>query len=325
MLKEKKARALAGINIALIKYWGKRDPAVNLPAVGSISLTIDSFTTETTVEFNTEHSEDIFTLNGQTQNDTRVVNLLDEVRQLASIDSAATVTSVNRVPTASGLASSASGTAALAMAAWHASGLPSDDLPNHPTFLDLVRRGSGSAPRSLLPGIVELDKLTGGIQSLWSGSDWPIRMIVAQATRGPKKTSSRQGMAITQATSPFYSAWVEQHPEHLADARIAIRDRDIEALGAVMELSTMRMHASMLASDPPLRYLKGVTIDMMDCIESLRRTGVGAWYTMDAGPHVKVLCLENDVNAVTNALTEIIDQDHISVAKPGPGAQILKP
>ncbi|MBV70921.1 MAG: diphosphomevalonate decarboxylase [Myxococcales bacterium] len=325
MSNEKKAKAQAGINIALIKYWGKKNTELNQPAVGSLSLTLDTFTTETTVHFSDACAKDTFTLNGSTRDDNRVSSLLHDIRRIAAVRECATVTSVNRVPTASGLASSASGTAALVTAAWHAAGLPTENLVHNPTFLDLVRRGSGSAPRSLLPGLVELERDSGQITSLWSGSDWPIRMVVAQATQGPKEISSREGMAITQASSPYYKAWVEQHPRHLRAARDAIAGRDIEALGHLMEVSTMRMHACMLASDPPLRYLKGVTLQMMDCIESLRRGGLGAWYTMDAGPHVKVLCLEDDVSAVVDALSELIDHDRISVAKPGPGAHCIEP
>ncbi|MEE2756562.1 MAG: diphosphomevalonate decarboxylase [Myxococcota bacterium] len=323
MPNHKKVKAQAGINIALIKYWGKRNSELNQPAVGSLSLTLDTFTTETTVHFSDNHDRNVFILNGTAREDTRVNQLVDEVRRIASIDSFATISSTNRVPTASGLASSASGTAALATATWHAAGLPVKQLVHNPTFLDLVRRGSGSAPRSLLPGLVELERDSGHVKSLWNGTDWPIRMVVAQATQAPKKTSSREGMAITQATSPYYRAWVKQHPEHLSRARQAIENRDIEALGHVMEVSTMRMHACMLASDPPLRYLRGVTLQMMDCIESLRHRGVGAWYTMDAGPHVKVLCLETDVRPVVSALSEMIHPDQIAVAKPGPGAHCL--
>lgn len=325
MSNEKKAKAQAGINIALIKYWGKKNTELNQPAVGSLSLTLDTFTTETAVHFSEAYAKDTFILNGSTRDDNRVSSLLNDIRLIAAVGECATVTSVNRVPTASGLASSASGTAALVTAAWHAAGLPTENLVHNPTFLDLVRRGSGSAPRSLLPGLVELEQDSGHITSLWNGSDWPIRMVVAQATQGPKEISSREGMAITQASSPYYKAWVEQHPQHLRAARDAIAGRDIEALGHLMEVSTMRMHACMLASDPPLRYLKGVTLQMMDCIESLRRGGLGAWYTMDAGPHVKVLCLEDDVSAVVDALSELIDHDHISVAKPGPGAHCIEP
>ena len=315
----------AGINIALVKYWGKRDPAANLPAVGSISLTLDTFTTTTTIVFESDLVQDTFVLNGVAREDPRVSELLDQVRRAARMHSFARVDSVNTVPTASGLASSASGTAALAKAAWHAAGLPTDGILKNPEFLSIVRRGSGSAPRSLLPGIVELDRDTGQIDCLCDRDEWALNMVVAQLADGPKAVSSRLGMAETRATSPYYGAWVKKHPSDLSEARNAIARRDLARLGETMERSTMRMHACMLANDPPLRYLKGITLDVMDRVEALRAAGVGAWYTMDAGPHVKILCAREDTPHIVDALAEILPRACLQVASPGGGATVISP
>jgi len=316
--------AQAGINIALVKYWGKRDPFANLPAVGSISLTLDTFVTTTTVCFDDGLDRDHFVLNEAARDDERVTHLLDQIRKTARVEHFARVTSVNTVPTASGLASSASGTAALALAAWHAAGLSGDKLAENPTFLDMVRKGSGSAPRSLLGGLVELDKETGGVQCLNQMDDWPLRMVVARLSREEKSVSSRDGMARTRATSPYFGAWVQNHPTDLADARNAIARRDLTRLGSVMERSTMRMHACMMASDPPLRYLKGTTLTVMDRVESLRDEGIGAWYTMDAGPHVKILCHADDAPTVVNALADYVPSNDLTIARPGPGAHLVE-
>ena len=180
------------------------------------------------------------------------------------------VASKNTVPTASGLASSASGNAALGLAAWCAAGLPNEDLSQNDAFLDLVRKGSGSAPRSLLGGIVELDRMTGNVRQLLHERDWAICMVVARLSHGPKAVSSRDGMAQSRETSPYYQSWVNEHPQDLQAAKDAIQARDLARLGEVMERSTMRMHACIMASDPPLRYLKGITLDVMDRIEGLR-------------------------------------------------------
>ncbi len=315
----------AGINIALVKYWGKRDDFANLPAVGSISLTLDTFTTTTSVEFDDALTQHEFALNGRKVDDYRVRNLLDNVRDIAGIRGSARVASKNTVPTASGLASSASGNAALGLAAWTAAGLDSTDLTVHAPFLDLVRKGSGSAPRSLLGGIVELKKETGAVEQLVDERDWPICMVVARLSHGPKAVSSRDGMAQSRETSPYYRSWVHNHPVDLGDARNAIQNRDLTRLGEVMERSTMRMHACIMASDPPLRYLRGVTLDVMDRVEGLRRRGIGAWYTMDAGPHVKVLCLQEDCQTVCASLRDFVPPNDLRVAYPGPGATILSP
>ncbi len=318
----KTATARAGINIALIKYWGKRDAALNLPAVGSISLTLDELLTRTTVAFDPALDADRFTLDGRVQSDARVSRLLDAIRAIAGLDARAHVTSKNGVPTASGLASSASGVAALATAAWAAAGLDPDAALADDRFIDLVRIGSGSAPRSLLGGLVELDRERGRVTELAAPAAWPLAMLVARLTRAPKKTSSREGMIRTAQTSTYYPAWVAEHPADLADARAAIAARDLQRLGEAMERSTCRMHACMLAADPPLRYWRGKTLDVADAIEDLRDQGVGAWYTMDAGPHVKVLCAADDAPAVRDTLESLIPAEDVLEARSGPGASL---
>ena len=315
--------AQAGINIALIKYWGKRDDYANLPAVGSISLTLDTFTTTTCVEFDDTLAQHEFALNGRRMDDRRVFKLLDELKSIAGRTDFARVASKNTVPTASGLASSASGNAALGLAAWTAAGLSTDALSDNEAFLNLVRKGSGSAPRSLLGGIVELEKKRGTVRQLVDEKDWPICMVVARLSHGPKSVSSRDGMAQSRETSPFYDSWVHHHPHDLDEARRAIERRDLSRLGEVMERSTMRMHACIMASDPPLRYLKGITFEVMDRIEGLRRQGIGAWYTMDAGPHVKILCHEADIQSVCASLRDYVPPNDLRVAYPGSGARVL--
>ncbi len=319
----RRATAEAGINIALVKYWGKRDPAANLPDVGSISLTLSDLVTRTTVRFDPALERDRFVLDGLPRDDARVVEVLDGVRAIAGVLHRAAVSSRNGVPTASGLASSASGTAALATAAWAAAGLDPAAAVDDPRFLDLVRKGSGSAPRSLLGGLVELDKERGRVHQLCPEGGWDLAMLVARLTKGPKKTLSRQGMAHTKATSPYYAPWVAEHPADLEAARAAIAARDLPLLGAVMERSTCRMHACMLAADPPLRYWRGRTLDVADAIEDLRAQGVGAWYTMDAGPHVKVLCAAADAPQVRETLSALVPPDDILEGRPGPGARIV--
>lgn len=319
----RRATCIAGVNIALVKYWGKRDVMANLPAVGSISLTIDALHTVTTVTFDETLVADQFTLDGVVTDDDRVRTLLDSIRALTGVDAKASVDSENHVPTASGLASSASGTAALASAAWCAAGGSLDNALAEPAFMDCVRRGSGSAPRSLLGGIVELDRESGGVAQLVDHETWPLAMVVVQIGAGRKATSSRVGMKLTAETSPYYPAWVEAHPGDLAAARAAIADRDLARLGSVMERSTMRMHACMLAADPPLRYLQGATLDAIAAVEGLRADGVGAWYTMDAGPHVKVLCDPRDAQTIAARLAG--EGRTIRVALGGAGARCIDP
>lgn len=317
------ATVRAGVNIALVKYWGKRDAAANLPAVGSISLTLDGLYTQTTVCFDAALSRDVFTLDDTQRDDPRVVEVLDAVRQAAGEIRFARITSENHVPTAAGLASSASGMAALGLASWAAAGLPTDDPGRNQPLVDLIRRGSGSAPRSLLGGLVELDRDTGQVQQLTAPNDWPLCMVVAVIGRGEKKVKSRPGMQLTRDTSPYYTAWVESQPLDLTAARQAIAARDLPHLGAIMERSTLRMHACMLGADPPLRYLSGRTLDVLDAVQAARAQGLAAWCTMDAGPHVKTLCHPTDAEAVARVVRAVQGIEAVRICPAGQGAQVL--
>jgi diphosphomevalonate decarboxylase len=315
------ATAEAGINVALVKYWGKRDAVLNLPAVGSLSLTLDRPGTRTRVRFDPALNADRFVLDEAEADAARVTAVLDDVRARAGVSWRAEVFSENTVPTAAGLASSASGFAALGLAAWTALGLP----PGDPALVDVVRRGSGSAPRSLHGGFVELDRETGGVRPLLAPDAWDVRLVIAVTTLGPKDVGSREGMASSAETSPYFPAWVESHAADMAAARRALEARDLPALGEVMEHSTLKMHACMLATRPPLFYWRPATLAAIETVRALRRAGTGAWFTCDAGPHVKVLCAAADAPDVADALRVTEGVRSVDVARPGPGAQVVAP
>jgi diphosphomevalonate decarboxylase len=316
------ATVAAGINIALVKYWGKAPGPDNRPAVGSLSLTLDAPGTETTVRFDAALQADTFTLDGVAAPLAPVSRLLDEVRQMAGETRRAAVTSRNTVPTAAGLASSASGFAALGLAAWHAAGLGDPGTPLDRRLVDLVRRGSGSAPRSLLPGFARIDVETAGVEAVVAPPDFEVSLVVALCAAGPKAVMSRDGMAASAATSPYYPAWVESHPADLAAGEAAIRAGDFGALGEIMEHSTMKMHACMLATRPPLRYWTPGTLAALDALVPLRNEG-RVFTTMDAGPHVKALCRRGDEALVADALRPVARA--VLVARPGAGARVVPP
>ncbi|MEO8554447.1 MAG: diphosphomevalonate decarboxylase, partial [Kofleriaceae bacterium] len=146
------ATARACANIALVKYWGKRPGVLNLPAAGSISLTLAALVTETTVTFDAKLERDELSLDGEPADPRRTSELLDLVRELAKIHTRARITTHNKFPTASGLASSASGFAALALAATRAAGVAIQPR----ALTRLARRGSGSAARSIYGGFVRM-------------------------------------------------------------------------------------------------------------------------------------------------------------------------
>jgi diphosphomevalonate decarboxylase len=319
--------AVAGTNIALVKYWGKRDVALNLPATGSLSLTLDRLGTRTTVAFD-DGARDRLILDGATAGDAetaRVSAFLDRVRARAQIARRALVTSDNSVPTAAGLASSASGFAALALAATRAAGLA---LPP-PELSALARVGSGSAARSIFGGFVEMargeraDGADAVARPLQEGDGWDLRLVVAITASGPKAMGSTAAMTLTARTSPYHDAWIASVPADLAAARAAIAARDLPALGAVAERSALRMHASAMAADPGIIYWNPATLGAIARVRALRDAGTPAFFTIDAGPHVKVLCRAADAEPISTALRAVPGVSDSLIAAPGPGARVV--
>jgi diphosphomevalonate decarboxylase len=313
--------AVAHANIALAKYWGKASTEDNMPAVPSLSLTLDALRSRTHAVVDGELGADAVTLDGALATGRareRVVRLLDELRALTGTTAHLRIESSNDFPTASGLASSASGFAALALAGSHALGRP---LPLA-TLSSLARRASASAARSLFGGFVALRLGAAAAEPLASGADWPLSMVIAVTASGPKSVSSTEGMRHTLATSPYYPAWVAAAPALFAEVERAIVARDLETLGAAVEQSALMMHASMLAARPALVYFAPATLRAMERVRELRRAGTLAFYTMDAGPHVKVLCETSERDGVATALGAVDGVERVIVSGPGPGAYV---
>lgn len=305
------ATAEAHPNIAVVKYWGKRDIPLNLPAVPSLSVTLDRFRTRTTVTWGVDAETDQVELDGEVATGRpadKVSRFLDLVG--GEDRPRCRVVSANNFPTAAGLASSSSGFAALALAACAAAGQERDVR----ALSVLARQGSGSACRSLWGGWVHwrLGVREDGEDShgepLAPREHWDVCVVVAMVGTGKKKVGSTSGMQATAKTCPFYDRWIETAPADVAEGRRAVVGRDLERLGRVMEWSTNKMHATMIATEPSLRYWAPASVAAMRAVEDLRQSGVGAWYTMDAGPNVKVLCLRPDAERVAAALRAVVDR-----------------
>ncbi len=318
--------ARANVNVALVKYWGKRDPALNLPATGSISLTLDGLGVEAAVDFGAGEADHVVIdgVDAAGEEAKRVVRFLDLVRAAARRRERAKIVLRSTVPRGIGLASSAAAFAALALAASRAAGLTLD-----PSALSaLARRGSGSAARSIFGGFVEwyrgerADGVDSFAEPLAAIDHWDLRTVVAVTSTAPKAVSSRDGMLRT-AASPFYPAWVAGAEADLAEARAAIRARDIEALGLVAEHSALKMHAAALAARPPLVYWRAATVECMHRVWALRAEGVAAFFTIDAGPQVKVLCAPADAARVAAALEAVPGVARILACGPGRGAEVV--
>lgn len=322
------AMARACANIALAKYWGKADVKRNVPSVPSISMTLDQLVTETKVRFDTTLRADAVRLDGRrasTEEAARVVQMLDRVRKTAGFGTRAKVSSHNHFPTAAGLASSASGFAALAAAACAAAG-----LRQSPRQLSaLSRASSASAARSIFGGFVELPAGKRGDDDLAARplappSHWNLRLIVAQTVPGSKKVGSTEGMERSRKTSPYYESWLQHAPKWSRTIKRAIRERDLDSLGAAMEKSTLAFHCCAITSTPPIFYWAPETLSVLSTVEGLRDRGVSAWATMDAGPHVKTLCDASDAARVRQALDRTVGVTRTWVTKPGPGVEVQR-
>jgi diphosphomevalonate decarboxylase len=327
----KPVRATACSNIALVKYWGKRVgvPAeLNLPAVGSLSMTLDALRTDTELR---PAPADAFVLDDEAVHDTQASKVwrhLDRVWQAARRPGPrppALVRSWNRFPTAAGLASSASGFAALTVAA---AGAFEADLPAA-VLSSLARQGSGSAARSIFGGYVRLDR-----GSAPDGSDcrarpiaqaehWPLTLLVVQTTAGRKPVGSTDGMERCRETSPYYRAWVDTSEADLDAAEAALRARDLPALGRVVEHSCFKMHASMMATDPPLLYWNATTVAVVHEVWRAREDGLPGFVTIDAGPHVKVLCEPVHAAGLRARLQQVPGVLGVLAAAPGPAAAVF--
>jgi diphosphomevalonate decarboxylase len=317
-------RAVAHSNIAFAKYWGKRDADENLPDVPSLSLTLAALSTDTHVRFDPELPEDEVALNGapaEGASRAKVVALLDRVRAAAGLTCFARVASRNDFPTASGLASSASGFAALAVATLGAAGLSWSSAE----VSALARRSSVSAARSVFGGFVTLDAGARSAQPLDAGpTAASLRMLIAVTQTGPKEVGSTQGMLLTQRTSPFYPGWRSAAPEIFGELRAALLAGELDRVGQAMERSALAMHASMFAATPALIYLSPTTLAAMACVRELRANGRFAYFTMDAGPHVKVLTLADQIDAVRSALETVPGVLRVMVSGIGGGARIVE-
>jgi diphosphomevalonate decarboxylase len=235
------------------------------------------------------------------------------------------VVTANNFPTGAGLASSASGFAALALAASRAAGQALD-----PAALSvLARQGSGSACRSIFGGFVawDLGARDDGeddhARPLAPPEHWDVRMVVAVVAGGPKAVGSTAGMERSRTTSPLWAAWRSMSPGLVQRGIEAVASRDLEALGTVMEQSTFAMHATMQTATPPLLYWQPATVAVLQAVFGLRRAGVGAWATMDAGPQVKVLCEAADAERVARTIGPLARE--VFVHCPGVGAHVVGP
>ncbi len=297
--------------------------------MGSLSLTLDALFTETTLQFDKSLDKDRITLNGRSADEhaqQRISRFLDRLAP-GSARPFASVRSSNNFPTGAGLASSASGFAALTLAAAHAARLNLTDGQ----LSALARTGSGSAARSIYGGFAEMlcGSDPGGDNDyavpLHDDNYWDLRMMIGVTSTDPKELGSTEGMNRTAKTAPYYNSWVQSHPSDLKQMKRALAKKDFEKVGELTEHSCFKMHGLAMAANPPILYWNAATTETIHTIWNLRRKGVAAYVTIDAGPQVKVLCLPESAEIVKQAIYSVKGVKSIIDAKPGPAASIVTP
>ena len=320
-------------NIAMIKYWGKRDEKLLLPQEGSISATMDEqLKTRTTVMFSEDFTEDEIILNNKKLEGKDLEETLKQINVIRNKadkkNLKVKIVSINCFPTAAGFASSASGFAALAVAAANALGMNSDSKE----LSILSRLGSGSACRSVLGGFVEWKKgeKADGSDSyavqIAPASHWQeMRNVIAITAPEKKKVSSRSGMKQTIETSTLYPARLEYLPGIIEKTRSAILKKDLPSLLEIIMRESSNMHATMLDTWPPIMYLNDISKQIIYAIINYNDSvgEIRAGYTFDAGPNAHIYTLEKYVPEVKKALENVEGIQRVMVCKIGNGPKIL--
>ncbi|MBI3783323.1 MAG: diphosphomevalonate decarboxylase [Deltaproteobacteria bacterium] len=325
---ERRVTGRACSNVALAKYWGKRDVSLNLPYTGSLSVTLDGLETTATVEIESGKTSRTI-LNGVLTSGPeadRIRGFLDLVRLAAGSRSVASAELASNFPVAAGIASSASTFAALAVAAAAAYGVSLTATQ----LSILARRGSGSAARSIFGGYTEWlpGEASDGTDSfavrLAEPEHWRLGIAVVITNERPKSVGSRSGMAHAAKTSPFFPAWLTSHEDDLADIRRGILDRNLTLVGETAEHNCLKMHAVSLTSRPALLYWKPATLAVIETVYELRAGGIEAYFTIDAGPQVKVLCANEQIGIVAAALANAPGVKRVLRSGPGNDAHVVE-
>jgi diphosphomevalonate decarboxylase len=335
-----KATAIAPANIALIKYWGKKDEKLRLPLNSSISMNLSECLTTTTVEFSEKFKADEVFLSGESQSldkkshvrqfvkeegkdIARVIKHLERIRKIAGLNLKAKVVSYNNFPTKAGVASSASGFAALTLASSKAAGL---NLSEKKLSI-MARIGSGSACRSIPDGFVEWKEGDSNessfAHSLYPADWWDIRDLLLIVSVGEKKVGSTAGMEKAW-TSPFLKARLANIKNKIAKIKKALKEKDFTLLGETVEEEAINFHAVMMTQKPALFYWQAETIKIIRAVADFRSQGLMVYLTIDAGPNVHLFCQAKDLEKVKDKTKDISGISKIIVNKPAEGARLVK-
>lgn len=352
-----KATATAPANIAFVKYWGAHDLSSGIPLNSSISMTLSRCVSTCTVEARTgdaaagdvagggarEESDEVYVVppgdhrpapgERRAQGDLRpapdafarrVLDHLERLRRWAGADCSFRVATRNSFPSGAGLASSASGFAALTLATLGALGV---ETTEEELSILARRSGSGSAARSVLGGYVELP---GGpvpddvyARQLAGPGHWDLRDVIAIVAAEPKAVSSLEGHARAPS-SPYFRERLACLADRLAVVREALARRDFDLLGPAVEEEAVDLHLIAMSSSPPIFYWRPGTLEVLEAVRRLRTEGVRAYFTMDAGPNVHVICPAEAEETVASRLSALGSVREIIRDRVGPGPELIE-
>jgi diphosphomevalonate decarboxylase len=319
-----KKTAWAPSNIAFIKYWGKKDEKLRIPENGSISMNLSNLYTITTVEFSEKYKNDEVIINGEINKDEkkRVVDHLDKIRKIAKINLKAKVISKNSFPKATGLSSSASGFAALTLAAVSAAGLHLSEKE----LSILSRRASGSACRSIPDGFVEWlagnSNGTSYAYSLYPPDYWSIVDVVVIVSSEEKEISSTEGQKLV-STSPFYSLRLANINKKIKILKNILKKKDFFDFGELIEQEALELHSIMLTSKPSLIYWLPSTVLIMRLVKKLRKTGLPVYFTLNTGCDIHLIIEKKNLEKLLLKLKTYKEIKKIIINYPSYGAKII--
>ena len=319
-----KATAVAPSNIAFIKYWGKKDEDLKIPENGSVSMNLSNLLTTTTVEFSPEFKKDTMIINSENdyKESNKVIQQLDLIRKRANLFQKAKVVSINNFPAGTGLSSSASGFAALTLAATKAAGL---NLGEKELSI-FARQGSGSACRSIPDGFVEW--LDGGTSdtsyaiSLYSPDYWKIVDIVAIVSREKKDISSTDGQKFA-STSPLFKTRLNNINKKIKRFKESLETRNFTQFGQIIEEEALELHAIMLTSIPSLIYWLPETLKIMKLVKKWRTDGLETYFTVNTGQDIHLIIEEKNKKKLVEKLKKIKEVKNIIVNQPANGARLV--
>lgn len=318
-----KATAVAPSNIAFIKYWGRKDEILRLPENGSISMNLSNLVTTTTVEFDASLKEDIVIIGGETNSakSARVSAHLDRIRKLAATKLRAKVVSKNNFPSETGLSSSASGFAALTVAAAADAGLKLSEKE----LSILARQGSGSACRSIPDGFVEwIDGNTSDTSyavSMHLPSYWNIVDVVVIVSQEKKHVLTSEGQK-TAGSSPFMKVRLSRIKNKIVTIKKLMAEKDFDKFGELVEAEALELHSIMLTSSPPLLYWLPGTVCVMRAVQKMRNEGLPVYFTVNTGQDVHLIVQKKNVAEITSEIKKIEGIKDIIVSTSAKGTRL---